>query len=254
MSQTAAWRHACTNAFLGNVLGSAPVAHDGEGAAEGPGVEIGARTPMPPPSRRRRARRPAPVRRVPHVVSTVGCLGLTRIQLYPRLVRMLRHAQDPDSGGCEKHLRRCLWQQQLEHAGEAAGQHHEQAAPKTSRGRRSTCNRPTSRSPPRSSRAARRGATITVHLKNTGSNPHTFTQLARVDEQLSAGESKDITVTLPCSRGLWSSTAVPSAEQRHAGRVSFFMTETPSPWCRASRCDAVQLRQRRLQLPQLTFR
>ena len=44
------------------------------------------------------------------------------------------------------------------------------------------------------------GATITVHVKNAGQNPHTFTSAALgVDEQVSPGESKDITVTLPQS-------------------------------------------------------
>ncbi|MEY2421683.1 MAG: hypothetical protein QOI95_1750 [Acidimicrobiaceae bacterium] len=44
------------------------------------------------------------------------------------------------------------------------------------------------------------GAKITVHVKNEGSNPHTFTSAALgVDEQLGAGESKDVTITLPQS-------------------------------------------------------
>ena len=44
------------------------------------------------------------------------------------------------------------------------------------------------------------GSTITVKLKNEGQNPHTFTSTALgVDEQVNAGESKDVTITLPQS-------------------------------------------------------
>jgi plastocyanin len=44
------------------------------------------------------------------------------------------------------------------------------------------------------------GATITVHVKNEGKNPHTFTSAALgVDQQVNAGETKDVTVTLPQS-------------------------------------------------------
>jgi len=44
------------------------------------------------------------------------------------------------------------------------------------------------------------GATITVHLKNDGKNPHTFTSAALgVDEQLNPGEAKDVQITLPQS-------------------------------------------------------
>jgi len=42
------------------------------------------------------------------------------------------------------------------------------------------------------------GAKITVKLKNGGQNPHTFTSTALgVDERVNAGESKDVTITLP---------------------------------------------------------
>jgi len=42
------------------------------------------------------------------------------------------------------------------------------------------------------------GATVTVHLKNTGATDHTFTSEALgVDKQLAAGASEDITVTMP---------------------------------------------------------
>jgi plastocyanin len=42
------------------------------------------------------------------------------------------------------------------------------------------------------------GATITVHLKNTGTTDHTFTSAALgVDKQLAAGASADLTVTMP---------------------------------------------------------
>jgi len=44
------------------------------------------------------------------------------------------------------------------------------------------------------------GATVTVHLKNEGENIHTFTSDALgVDEQLSAGATKDVSITLPQS-------------------------------------------------------
>jgi plastocyanin len=44
------------------------------------------------------------------------------------------------------------------------------------------------------------GATITVHLKNDGQNPHTFTSTAfGIDQQVNAGETKDVQVTLPQS-------------------------------------------------------
>jgi plastocyanin len=44
------------------------------------------------------------------------------------------------------------------------------------------------------------GAKVTVKLKNEGKNPHTFTSAALgVDEQVNAGESKDLTITLPQS-------------------------------------------------------
>jgi plastocyanin len=44
------------------------------------------------------------------------------------------------------------------------------------------------------------GATITVHLKNEGKNPHTFTSAALgVDKTLSPGEAADVQVTLPQS-------------------------------------------------------
>jgi len=44
------------------------------------------------------------------------------------------------------------------------------------------------------------GATVTLHLKNDGENIHTFTSAALgVDEQLSAGATKDVTITLPQS-------------------------------------------------------
>jgi plastocyanin len=44
------------------------------------------------------------------------------------------------------------------------------------------------------------GATITVHLKNAGSNPHTFTSTALgADKTLSPGESADVQIKLPQS-------------------------------------------------------
>jgi plastocyanin len=44
------------------------------------------------------------------------------------------------------------------------------------------------------------GATITVHLKNDGQNPHTFTSTAfGIDQQVNAGETKDVQITLPQS-------------------------------------------------------
>jgi plastocyanin len=44
------------------------------------------------------------------------------------------------------------------------------------------------------------GSTITVHLKNDGKSPHTFTSTAfGVDAQLNPGETKDVTITLPQS-------------------------------------------------------
>jgi plastocyanin len=44
------------------------------------------------------------------------------------------------------------------------------------------------------------GSTLTVHLKNQGKNPHTFTSTALgVDKQLNPGESADVQVTLPQS-------------------------------------------------------
>jgi plastocyanin len=44
------------------------------------------------------------------------------------------------------------------------------------------------------------GATITVHLKNDGTNPHNFTSTALgADKTLSPGESADVKVTLPQS-------------------------------------------------------
>jgi plastocyanin len=44
------------------------------------------------------------------------------------------------------------------------------------------------------------GATITVHLKNIGSNPHTFTSTTLgVDKTLSPGATADVQVTLPQS-------------------------------------------------------
>ena len=44
------------------------------------------------------------------------------------------------------------------------------------------------------------GSTITVHLKNEGKNPHTFTSPElKVDKQLNPGESADVQVTLPQS-------------------------------------------------------
>ena len=44
------------------------------------------------------------------------------------------------------------------------------------------------------------GSTITVHLKNEGKNPHTFTSTALgVDQTLSAGQTADVQVTLPQS-------------------------------------------------------
>jgi plastocyanin len=44
------------------------------------------------------------------------------------------------------------------------------------------------------------GASVTVHLKNTGNNPHTFTSTALgVDKTLSPGESADVQITLPQS-------------------------------------------------------
>ena len=44
------------------------------------------------------------------------------------------------------------------------------------------------------------GTTITVHVKNEGKNPHTFTSAAfGVDQQVAPGETKDVTITLPQS-------------------------------------------------------
>ena len=44
------------------------------------------------------------------------------------------------------------------------------------------------------------GSTITVHLKNDGKQPHTFTSTAlHADKQLNPGESADVQVTLPQS-------------------------------------------------------
>ena len=44
------------------------------------------------------------------------------------------------------------------------------------------------------------GSTITVHLKNQGKQPHTFTSPElKVDKQLNPGESADVQVTLPQS-------------------------------------------------------
>ena len=44
------------------------------------------------------------------------------------------------------------------------------------------------------------GSTITVHLKNEGKQPHTFTSPElKVDKQLNPGESADVQVTLPQS-------------------------------------------------------
>lgn len=44
------------------------------------------------------------------------------------------------------------------------------------------------------------GAKVTMKVKNEGANPHTFTSPALdVDEQVSPGESKDVTITLPRS-------------------------------------------------------
>lgn len=44
------------------------------------------------------------------------------------------------------------------------------------------------------------GSTITVHLKNAGRQPHTFTSAAlHADKQLGPGESADVQVTLPQS-------------------------------------------------------
>jgi plastocyanin len=44
------------------------------------------------------------------------------------------------------------------------------------------------------------GATITVHLKNGGKNPHNFTISAQgIDETVEAGATKDVSVTLPQS-------------------------------------------------------
>lgn len=44
------------------------------------------------------------------------------------------------------------------------------------------------------------GSTITVHLKNEGKQPHTFTSSAlHADKQLAPGESADVQVTLPQS-------------------------------------------------------
>lgn len=44
------------------------------------------------------------------------------------------------------------------------------------------------------------GSTITVHLKNAGKSPHTFTSTALgVDQTLSAGQTMDVQVTLPQS-------------------------------------------------------
>ncbi|MEY2404902.1 MAG: Cupredoxin-like domain [Acidimicrobiaceae bacterium] len=44
------------------------------------------------------------------------------------------------------------------------------------------------------------GAKVTVHLKNDSTTPHTFTSSALgVDQQLGAGEAKDVQITLPQS-------------------------------------------------------
>jgi len=44
------------------------------------------------------------------------------------------------------------------------------------------------------------GSTITVHLKNAGKQPHTFTSTSlHADKTLNAGESADVQVTLPQS-------------------------------------------------------
>lgn len=44
------------------------------------------------------------------------------------------------------------------------------------------------------------GSTITVHLKNAGKQPHTFTSTAlKADKQLGPGETADVQVTLPQS-------------------------------------------------------
>ena len=44
------------------------------------------------------------------------------------------------------------------------------------------------------------GSTITVHLKNEGKNPHTFTSAALgVDKTLAPDETADVQVTLPAS-------------------------------------------------------
>jgi plastocyanin len=44
------------------------------------------------------------------------------------------------------------------------------------------------------------GATITVHLKNEGKNPHTFTSASLgVDQVVNPDETKDVTITLPQS-------------------------------------------------------
>lgn len=42
------------------------------------------------------------------------------------------------------------------------------------------------------------GAIITVHVKNEGKNPHTFTSIALVvDQQVNPGETKDVMIRLP---------------------------------------------------------
>jgi plastocyanin len=44
------------------------------------------------------------------------------------------------------------------------------------------------------------GSTVTVHLKNTGANPHTFTSDAfDLDKTVAPGQSADVTITLPQS-------------------------------------------------------
>src|SRR4051812_5017656 len=44
------------------------------------------------------------------------------------------------------------------------------------------------------------GETVTVHLKNTGSAPHTFTiDALNVDKELQPGDTADVDVTLPAS-------------------------------------------------------
>ena len=47
------------------------------------------------------------------------------------------------------------------------------------------------------------GATVTVELKNEGSNPHTFTlDGGKVDQQVDPGSTKSVTVTVPTSGSL----------------------------------------------------